>query len=503
MLLLLFPLLSLSAQDGFGFGFDDDSEGEAAVPALPVSVKISGEAAAWLILYPNDFTSEKKAKAADLGDIFSGKLNFSASSRYADGFINFDISADSIRDLGASRSEDPLRAPKLINEAYVRAYFGPVNIEGGFRKLTWGKADSLGPLDVTNPLDYSDLTNMTDLLGRKIARPMIHASWSSGDFSKLEAVFIPSFPGHRYDLDADGRWYPTVITQDRIEDMIGGIISAANGAYPGLGAGISPILNSDAARSGMDITLPHTGGLEYAQGGLRFTTTIGSTDIGVQYYYGNLFRPSLSVDGVNPFVGAAYNAVTVNPSSVTAAAIGAAAGQYLGSRIEYNRYHQIGVDYARVILGFNLRSEFAANITKDLDGDDGAVYNPSLAWSLGFDRDIYRGINVNLQANEAIRLFDDKVNGNPALDTEADSPVTNTTLTLRVSKKLLQEKLELKITNIWNIETMDVYCIPAVSYTLGDLTAELSGGVFGGRDGGELSQYHTNGFIKAGLTYSF
>jgi hypothetical protein len=498
VLLLLFPMLSLSAQDGFGFGFDDDSEGEAAVSALPLSVKISGEAAAGLTLYPNDFTSEDKAKKADLGDIFEGKLKFTASSQYADGFINFDISPDSIRDLGTFYSEDPLHTPKLINEAYLRAYLGQVNIEGGFRKLTWGKADSLGPLDVTNPLDYSDLTNMTDLLGRKIARPMIHASWSAGDFSKLEAVFIPAFQGHRYDLDADGRWYPTVITHDRIEDMIGGIISAANGLYPGLGNGIYPVLNNDAAKSKMGITLPHTGGLEYAQAGVRFTTTIGPADLGVQYYYGNLFRPSFSIDGVLPFVADAAAAASIADS---AAIIAAADG--LAPRIEYNRYHQIGIDYAQVLFGFNLRSEFAANITKDIDGDDGAVYNPSLAWSLGFDRDVYRGINVNLQANETIRLLDDKVNSNPALDTEADSPVTGTTLTLRVSKKLLQEKLELKITNIWNIETMDVYCIPAVSYTLGDLTAELSGGVFGGRDGGELSQYHTNGFIKTVLTYSF
>jgi hypothetical protein len=39
----------------------------------------------------------------------------------------------------------------------------------------------------------------------------------------------------------------------------------------------------------------------------------------------------------------------------------------------YTRYHQIGVDYARVIAGFNFRGEFAANITEDLKGDDGGV----------------------------------------------------------------------------------------------------------------------------------
>ncbi|GHV43896.1 hypothetical protein AGMMS49546_26850 [Spirochaetia bacterium] len=498
VLLLLCPLLSVSAQDGFGFGFDDDTEEETAAPALPVSVKISGEVSSGLTLFPNDFTSEDKARAANLGDLFEGKLNFNASSRYADGLVNFNISPDSIRDLGLDRSLNPFHTPKLINEAYLRAYFGPVNIEGGFRKLSWGKADSLGPLDVTNPLDYSDLTNITDLLGRKIARPMVHAAWSAGDFSKLEAVFIPAFQGHRYELDSSGRWYPTAITGDRTAAMLNLVGAAALARSPQLGMGIAQIISSDPSLlPTLDGSLPSTAGLEYAQAGLRFTTTIAQADFGVQYYYGNLFRPSFSAAGVDAFLDtAAANLSNPNRDALAAAAKGLL-------HTEYNRYHQIGIDYAQVLFGFNTRSEFAANITKDLTGDDGAVYNPSLAWSLGFDRDVYRGINVNLQANESIRLMHDKVNSNPALDTEADSAATNTALTLRISKKLLQEKLELKLTNIWNIETMDLYCIPAVAYTLGDLTAELSGGVFGGKDGGELSQYQTNGFIKTVLTYSF
>jgi hypothetical protein len=317
---------------------------------------------------------------------------------------------------------------------------------------------------------------------------MVHASWAAGDFSKLEVVFIPAFQGHRFDLDPSGRWYPTVITDDRAQDMIDGIISVAYDKSPLLGMGIAQgIANNPALLQTMGITLPPTGGLEYAQGGIRFTTTIGPADIGVQYYYGNLFRPSFSLTGVDTFLTTAATGTPVYPTP----------------RIEYNRYHQIGIDYAQVLFGFNIRSEFAANITKDLSGDDGAVYNPFLAWSLGFDRDVYRGINVNLQVNETIRLLNDKVGSNPALDTEADSSATNTALTLQISKKLLQEKLELKLTNIWNIEAMDVYCIPAVSYTLGNLTAELSGGIFGGKDGGELSQYRDNYFVRTVLTYSF
>jgi hypothetical protein len=64
--------------------------------------------------------------------------------------------------------------------------------------------------------------------------------------------------------------------------------------------------------------------------------------------------------------------------------------------LDYNHYHLIGADWAQVIAGFNLRAEVAAKLTSDLDDDDGSVYNPSLAWSLGFDRDLFAGISLTL-----------------------------------------------------------------------------------------------------------
>jgi hypothetical protein len=326
---------------------------------------------------------------------------------------------------------------------------------------------------------------------------MIHASWSTGDFSKLEAVFIPAFQGHRFDLDEDGRWYPTAIIDDHAHDMISGFVEAAAKTNSPVAYMIAQGIKDDPSLLG-DIgdAIHPANGLEHAQAGIRFTTTIGAADVGAQYYYGTLFRPSFSIDGIKSFLAIAE----ANPYNLPV--ISAAAAELKPQGL-YNRYHQIGIDYAQVLFGFNMRSEFAANITDDLSGDDGAVYNPFLAWSLGFDRDVYRGINLNFQVNETIRLLNDKVNSNHALDTEAGTHATNTALTVQISKKLLQDKLELKLTNIWNIETMDVYCIPAAFYTLGDLPAELSGGIFGGKSGGELSQYHKNGFVKTVLTYSF
>jgi hypothetical protein len=172
--------------------------------------------------------------------------------------------------------------------------------------------------------------------------------------------------------------------------------------------------------------------------------------------------------------------------------------------MDYNSYHQIGVDFARVIADFNTRAEAAVNITEDLDGDRPDIYNPSVAWSLGFDRDIVAGINVNLQAVETIRLLHDKIGKNPAaVDTEDGKDITSTRLTLILSKKFFRDKLELKAVGLWDIEETGFLIMPGIAYTNNDVTVELKCGFFGGEKDGELGQYRDNHFVKAALTYSF
>ncbi|MDR2068720.1 MAG: hypothetical protein LBP71_02500 [Spirochaetaceae bacterium] len=417
----------LGAQDDFGFGFDGEGEPPGAAPlgSLVSGIRIGGEIGAELVGYVHDFKPQGGFYTT-LGNIFSGKLNFSASGSNADGVINLNLRP----------VFDGTASPLEIDEAYVRAYFGSFSIEGGLRKLTWGKADSLGPLDVVNPLDYRDLTDMTDIQSRKIARPLVRLSYGFGNFSALEAVFVPWFEGHRF--DTTGRWTPS-----RVNEL--------------------PFNFSSA----------DTTSLEYAQGGLRFSTTWGSSDLGFQYYYGRLPQPAVYVS----FPGIV--------------------------RIAYNSYHQIGMDYARVLGGFNLRAEFAAHITQDLSGEDGGIYNPFLAWSLGFDRDLIGGINLNLQVNETIRLLHDRVTGNRALDTEAGKNLTVTRMTGILSKKFFRDELELRTAVIWGLEDRDVYVLPGIFWTRGEVILEFSGGIFAGDRRGELGQYRDNSFVKLGLTYTF
>jgi hypothetical protein len=501
----LLAALSVRAQDDFGFGFGEEEPGAASGSGfLSGGITVSGEAQAELFFYAKEFESGDAFRNIRPGNIFAGKLNFAARGSNADGVINLKVRPD---------FEDPARILSL-DEAYVRAFFGNFTVEGGLRKLTWGKADSLGPLDVINPLDYSDLSAMSDLQSIKIARPLIRASYSIGTYTKIEGVFVPWFEGHRFAQSPDDRWTSSQV-KETSRLMEGTLLSEFLPYISSLtGKGVTidqQAFEFDSAKIASD-----TSTLQYAQGGIRFTTTAGSSDIGAQYYSGMLPRPAVllnfqtveSLKGqlsyLDNIIGDGTNN-TITPEAAQAlidSGMGGVSSESL-INIAYTRYHQIGLDYAQVIWGFNLRGEVAANITEDIKGDDGLVYNPSLAWSLGFDRDIFAGINMNLQVNESIRLLNDKIGSGILTDIEADTHVTNTRLTLALSRKFFRDELELKATGIWGIEDMDFYILPALIWTKGDIALEFSGGIFAGDKKGELGQYYNNGFFKTALTYSF
>jgi hypothetical protein len=435
VLILAFAALPpTSAQDGFagqGFGFGSEAETDAVfggIGGAASAVHIGGEIEASALGFFDDF--DDGADAVRLGGIFSGKLNFSAETSRAGGVINLKLAPGLVY--------YDKRSPVFIDEAYLTAYFGKFDLEAGLRKLTWGKADSLGPLDVINPQDYSDLSNIGDARNLKIARPLVHASLRLGTFSKLESVFIPNFTPLRF---ADtGRWAP--------------------GQF--------------AALSSMTVNKPDTESLDYFQAGARYTTTLGgAADIGVQYYYGRLTNQAVTVLSGTPPI----------------------------ATFAYNPYHQIGVDYAQVLGGFNIRAEAAANITGDLDGDDAGVYNPSLAWSLGFDRQLFWGINLNAQCNETIRLFDRAIK--EPQDLEYNTDITSTRITAALSKNFLRDELAIRFAALWEIESGACLILPALAWMKDDIGVELSCGIFAGSDAGLFGQFHDNSFVKAGIKYTF
>ena len=468
-LLILFIGFFISGQiwaQDFGFGFDDENTGSGSfVSGTAPSVSISGDVSAAIIGYLEEISEgPKHINTRDMFQ-FSGRLNFLARASFAEGAINLKLV--------------PALVPVSIDEAYIRAFFGGLDIAAGMKKLTWGKADQFGPLDVINMPDssriFTEMADNSNLMSVKIASPIIHASYRFGFFSKIEGVFLPSFEITRMAVSSAISGYDPILA------AISGYSSAEKWM---------PEQMKQLAQLGFPLLETDTSGLDYAQAGLRFTTSIGSADIGAQYFYGRMFQP----------------AVKFHPPAETA----------ITPSIEllFNKYHQIGFDYAQVLAGFNIRSEVAANITEDLSGDDGYIYNPSIGWSLGFDRDIIAGLNLNLQANGSIRLFDSKVGGSnipftPDFDNEAGTAMTMTRLTAMLSKKFLRDELEARAVAAWDIENADCAIMPALIWTKEDLRVAFSGGFFAGSYSDQpttsmqLSQYRDNNFLKISLAYTF
>jgi len=463
------------AQDfGFGFGDEDGISSGKSAAAFPVS--IGGNVSAAIIGYfdeMSDAAENNDAKYINTRDmfLFSGKLNFHAQSSFAEGVINLKLV--------------PALVPVSIDEAYIRAFFGNFDFSAGLRKITWGKADQFGPLDVINMLDstkiFIEMADNDNINDAKLSTPVIHGSYRFGQFSKIEGIVLPSFEivsmAVSSALDGSNE-YLSLVTAPVSERWIPKQMNALNVML----------------KYGGELKMPDTSNLDYAQAGLRFTTTIGSADIGLQYFYGRLFQPVVKtifhpIDPTDP---------SFDPTMPPAV-----------SHIEFifNKYHQFGLDYAQVLAGFNIRAEVAANITEDLDGDDGFVYNPSIGWSLGFDRDLFLGINLNLQANGSVRLFDDKVGSDnpfaPDYDIEAGTSMTATRLTGMLSKKFLRDELELRTAVVWGIDDKDYAIIPALIWTKDDLRVALSGGFFLGKPEGQLGQYKDNNFLKVSVAYLF
>lgn len=377
----------------------------------------------------------------ELGDLISARIGFSRESGTLGATFGFLISKSRI-------AEDPASA---VDEARLGYYGDKFSLEGGVMKLSWGKADSQGPLDVTNPLDLRDLT-VTDSLERKIALPMVRATYSLGEASRMEAVFLPGFRGHR--LALDGPWAPAAL------GALGAMIPA----------------NKILAAAAEDLA-PKTSLADF-QAGLRLSATLRALDLGFQYFYGFLPTPAATLSMAGP---------PLDPANDVSFA--------------YNRYHQAGVDFAAAAGGFSFRGEAAANLTQDLGGDDPGVYNPAIAFSLGMDRDLAAGVNLNLQYSGSYRINHDAITS--PMDVEAGKPRLSSLLTGVLRTSFFKDSLGISLTGLWGVSSQDYLFMPKVSYAFGDAEASLQAGIFGGDASGELGQYGDSGYLKASLRYRF
>jgi hypothetical protein len=151
-LLAAFLAAPLPAQDAGGefnpFGGLDDEPAAASDTGRGNGVTVGGEISAGLTGYIKDMKED--AGNIQAGDIVKGSVAFSAKGDSAEAFVN----------LQAAPVFDDPKSSVWLDEAYMTVFFGAFTVDAGLRKLTWGRADYEGPLDVINPMDYSDLSEI-------------------------------------------------------------------------------------------------------------------------------------------------------------------------------------------------------------------------------------------------------------------------------------------------------------------------------------------------------
>ncbi|HEY9053643.1 MAG TPA: hypothetical protein VIO60_02365, partial [Rectinemataceae bacterium] len=333
----------------------------------------------------------------------------------------------------------------LLDQAYLSLSLGSSSLEAGLMKLSWGRADSGGPLDVLNPQDLSDLS--VDPVDRKLALPMARLSLLLGQASELQAAFIPGRKGNAYALG--GRWEP----------------KAFRDAVP-----------ANLTLATLEAGLAEEWGLDKSQAGLRFTTSLSGLDLGAQYFYGWLRDPVLYLPGSG------------SPS------------------VAYARYHQLGFDAALVLAGIALRGEAALNLGTgplgiDISGADPALPNPALAFDLSAERSLPADVSLALRWSGSYRFGTSSIADSD--DIEFGKPALESALGLSLSRTFLKGALTASIAGVWGISDADYLINPSLSLNFGDGILGVSAGIYGGSASGSLGQYASASYIRAGISFAF
>lgn len=144
----------------------------------------------------------------------------------------------------------------------------------------------------------------------------------------------------------------------------------------------------------------------------------------------------------------------------------------------YNRIDVVGADFARNFGRFGVRGELAYFFTEDREDRDPAVKNPFLYYVLGGDRSFFENLNINLQwIGRWVQNFTDpetiidpiarEVAVQNAI-TDGQQDRTSHGLSSRISKKWLNDTLEVEVLVFANFTRPSTYTRPLIGYAFTD-----------------------------------
>lgn len=523
--------------DDFGSDFGGDFGDSASSSSFAATaLSVNGEAQVNFRAYVDDEgTSGLPIDEWNTWVDPKGKLGLNYSNDSVSADVKFALSKDIITDYKAD----------IIDELTLEAYLGNFVIQAGKMKVVWGKGDKLHVIDNFNANDYKDFL-IPDYIDRRISEPMVRVLYNApndaGPFTsnRFEFVWTPFMTADRY--AASGRWVPTQVkgleknlkgiatdsisntvkeleakrvelavaqtgyknaknaydaTKDETEKakyaaQMQDYGNAAQTAQENLTALNTTYLSQLSNSSSLaDDLYPDLYQLKYMQAGARFTTTTGSWDWGVSYYFGRDKRASFDYKKMYNYVPKYLEGNASEDDKF----------------IDYDFLQVFGIEAAKTFGAYNFRAEAAYNLTKDVAGDDPKVHNNSFAWVFGFDRDLpISELNINLQTQGKYILNYDEINTTKYADTEWNTYETDNKLVLNISDNLAHGKLKPEVSAIYGFEHFDLIIMPKVTWYVSDGLEFSASGMYMQsfiESRSEFGNWHNNSFVQIAAKYTF
>lgn len=236
--------------------------------------------------------------------------------------------------------------------------------------------------------------------------------------------------------------------------------------------------------------------LKYSQFGGRATWTLGQIDMGISYYNGWYKQPSFNGDKLNDFLTAYLANGKVAEKD---------------KFLSYDKKQTFGIEASSIIWHFNVRGEFAYNLTDDTDGTNSWVHNNSIAWLGGFDIDLpFWNANLNVQETGTYILNGGKCDENTKDKHKSDvdydkKGYTNDKVVANLTTSFLNDKVAPEVTVMYGIERGDLVVMPKLAYKPDqNLTLTASGMIINCNDeDSEFYGWRKNSFASISAKYQF
>ena len=517
--------------DDFGdFGGFDDEASSGTGSALEVSGTASLEGRAYV--------DTKDDEEVEVKGLPAGKLDLSYSGNNSDFLLSLSMDAEKIK----ANPED------IIDELVLRGRLNDyLTLEAGKMKVVWGKGDKLHVLDNFNADNYSDFI-IPDYLDRRVSTPMVRGIISLPVANlNVEGVYTPLLPTDRFALD--GRWMPaqvgalkTVATASAT-NYVKTLVTDCETYRTGLAAATTLAKSSQeqakayaaagdlanaqkyaaaakkaaaeaesykskltAADTAYTMALNNAGTLadniypdlwtlKYGQFGGRATWTLCQVDMGISYYNGWYKQPSFNGEKLDKYIKTYLANGKVSEDD---------------KFLAYDKKQTFGVEASSIIWHFNVRGEFAYNLTDDSDGTNPWVHNNSIGWLGGFDIDLpFANANLNVQETGTLILKGDECDKNHD-DQKADvdygvNGYTNNKIVANLTTSFMNDKVLPEVTVLYGIENKDLVVMPKLSYKADqNFTLIASGMIINcGDDNSEFKAWEKNSFVSVGAKYQF